>query len=93
MLADWGTEISLRTRQFGTRDLDMSEKTEDVVAREYRKLADRYDERWAFYVEATLREMLRRMVPLARAILLWTLFLADGLRMGIRLTSASDRTS
>lgn len=39
----------------------MSEKTEDVVAREYRKLADRYDERWAFYVEATLRETLRRM--------------------------------
>lgn len=39
----------------------MSEKTEDMVAREYRKLADRYDERWAFYVEATLRETLRRM--------------------------------
>jgi ubiquinone/menaquinone biosynthesis C-methylase UbiE len=39
----------------------MSEKTGDLVAREYRKLADRYDERWAFYVEATLRETLRRM--------------------------------
>ncbi len=39
----------------------MSEKTEDAVAREYHKLADRYDERWAFYVEATLRETLGRM--------------------------------
>ena len=39
----------------------MSKKTEDAVAREYRKLADRYDERWAFYVEATLRETLKRM--------------------------------
>ena len=39
----------------------MSEKSEDAVAREYRKLAERYDEKWAFYVEATLRETLKRM--------------------------------
>ena len=41
----------------------MSEKFEDAVVREYRKLAERYDERWAFYVEATVRETLRRMDP------------------------------
>ncbi len=39
----------------------MGEKTEDAVAREYDRLAARYDERWAFYVQATIRETLGRM--------------------------------
>ena len=34
-----------------------------------------------------------KMVSLARVILLFALYLANGLRMGIRLTSASDCAS
>ena len=34
-----------------------------AAAREYRRLAARYDERWAFYVAATVRETLRRLPP------------------------------
>jgi len=37
------------------------ESAEDAIVREYRKLARRYDERWAFYVEATVRETIPRM--------------------------------
>jgi ubiquinone/menaquinone biosynthesis C-methylase UbiE len=33
----------------------------DPVVAEYAKAAERYDEKWAFYVEATTRETLRRM--------------------------------
>lgn len=39
----------------------MSVKTEEAVSREYKELADFYDDRWAFYVEATLSETLNRM--------------------------------
>ena len=38
----------------------------DPVVTEYAKAAERYDEKWAFYVEATTRETLRRM-PMAPA--------------------------
>jgi ubiquinone/menaquinone biosynthesis C-methylase UbiE len=33
----------------------------DPIVAEYAKAAERYDEKWAFYVEATTRETLRRM--------------------------------
>ena len=39
----------------------------DPVVAEYAKAAERYDEKWAFYVEATTRETLRRMPMTARA--------------------------
>ena len=42
----------------------------DPVVAEYAKAAQRYDEKWAFYVEATTRETLRRlpMTPAARVL-------------------------
>lgn len=42
----------------------------DPVVAEYAKAAQRYDEKWAFYVEATTRETLRRMpmTPTARVL-------------------------
>ena len=42
----------------------------DPVVSEYAKAAERYDEKWAFYVEATTRETLRRMpmTPTARVL-------------------------
>jgi ubiquinone/menaquinone biosynthesis C-methylase UbiE len=42
----------------------------DPVVAEYAKAAGRYDEKWAFYVEATTRETLRRMpmTPGARVL-------------------------
>lgn len=42
----------------------------DPVVAEYAKAAERYDEQWAFYVEATTRETLRRMpmTPTARVL-------------------------
>jgi len=39
----------------------------DPVVAEYAKAAERYDEKWAFYVEATTRETLRRMPMTAGA--------------------------
>lgn len=39
----------------------MSTHRHEAVAREYRRLADCYDERWAFYIQATLRETLNRL--------------------------------
>ena len=38
----------------------------DPVVAEYAKVAQQYDEKWAFYLEATTRETLRRM-PMTRA--------------------------
>lgn len=42
----------------------------DPVVVEYAKVAGRYDEKWAFYVEATTRETMRRlpMTPTARVL-------------------------
>jgi len=42
----------------------------DPVVAEYARAAERYDEKWAFYVEATTRETLRRMpmTPAARVL-------------------------
>ena len=42
----------------------------DPVVAEYARAAGRYDEKWAFYVEATTRETLRRtpMTPSARVL-------------------------
>lgn len=42
----------------------------DPVVAEYARAAERYDEKWAFYVEATTRETLRRMpmTPTARVL-------------------------
>jgi trans-aconitate methyltransferase len=42
----------------------------DPVVAEYAKAAERYDEKWAFYVEATTRETLRRipMTPTTRIL-------------------------
>lgn len=42
----------------------------DPVVTEYAKAAEHYDEKWAFYVEATTRETLRRlpMTPAARVL-------------------------
>lgn len=42
----------------------------DPVVLEYAKGAERYDEKWAFYVEATTRETLKRipMTPAARVL-------------------------
>jgi len=42
----------------------------DPVVAEYARAAERYDEKWAFYVEATTRETLRRipMTPKARLL-------------------------
>lgn len=42
----------------------------DPVVAEYAKAAEHYDEKWAFYVEATTRETLRRlpMTPAARVL-------------------------
>ena len=42
----------------------------DPVVLEYAKAAERYDEKWAFYLEATTRETLRRlpMTPAARVL-------------------------
>jgi len=42
----------------------------DPVIAEYAKAAERYDEKWAFYVEATTRETLRRtpMTPQSRVL-------------------------
>jgi ubiquinone/menaquinone biosynthesis C-methylase UbiE len=42
----------------------------DPVVAEYAKAAERYDEKWAFYVETTTRETLRRlpMTPTARVL-------------------------
>ena len=34
---------------------------ERAVLNEYARLADRYDRRWSFYVEATVRETLSRL--------------------------------
>jgi ubiquinone/menaquinone biosynthesis C-methylase UbiE len=39
----------------------------DPVVAEYAKAAERYDEKWAFYVEATTRETLKRMPMTATA--------------------------
>lgn len=39
----------------------------DPVVAEYAKGAERYDEKWAFYVEATTRETMRRMPMTATA--------------------------
>lgn len=39
----------------------MADDREEAVAREYRALASRYEERWAFYVTATVRETLQRL--------------------------------
>jgi ubiquinone/menaquinone biosynthesis C-methylase UbiE len=36
-------------------------KHDDAVAREYARLAARYDHRWSFYVEATVAETLKRL--------------------------------
>ena len=42
----------------------------DPVVAEYAKVAEHYDAKWAFYVEATTRETLRRlpMTPMARVL-------------------------
>ena len=42
----------------------------DPVVAEYARAAERYDEKWAFYLEATTRETLRRlpMTPAARVL-------------------------
>lgn len=42
----------------------------DPVVAEYARAAERYDEKWAFYVEATTRETLRRMpmTPASRVL-------------------------
>ena len=42
----------------------------DPIVLEYAKAAERYDEKWAFYLEATTRETLRRlpMTPAARVL-------------------------
>jgi ubiquinone/menaquinone biosynthesis C-methylase UbiE len=42
----------------------------DPIVAEYAKAAERYDEKWAFYVEATTRETLRRMpmTPASRVL-------------------------
>jgi ubiquinone/menaquinone biosynthesis C-methylase UbiE len=42
----------------------------DPVVAEYAKVAERYDEKWAFYVEATTRETLKRMpmTPASRVL-------------------------
>jgi ubiquinone/menaquinone biosynthesis C-methylase UbiE len=42
----------------------------DPVVAEYARVAERYDEKWAFYVEATTRETLRRlpMTPGSRVL-------------------------
>src|SRR4051812_39844818 len=42
----------------------------DPVVLEYAKAAERYDEKWAFYLETTTRETLRRlpMTPAARVL-------------------------
>jgi ubiquinone/menaquinone biosynthesis C-methylase UbiE len=42
----------------------------DPIVAEYAKAAESYDEKWAFYVEATTRETLRRlpMTPAARVL-------------------------
>jgi len=44
--------------------------TADPVADEYARAAEHYDEKWAFYLEATTRETLRRlpMTPYARVL-------------------------
>jgi ubiquinone/menaquinone biosynthesis C-methylase UbiE len=39
---------------------DVKENYQAVV-REYRDLSERYDQKWAFYIEATVRETLRRL--------------------------------
>ena len=41
----------------------MDHNRHEAVEREYQHLAARYDEKWAFYVEATVRETLRRLPP------------------------------
>jgi ubiquinone/menaquinone biosynthesis C-methylase UbiE len=41
--------------------VELSKHRYRAVRREYRKLAKRYDARWAGYVEATVRETLRRL--------------------------------
>ena len=41
----------------------MSENGHEAVAREYQRLAPHYDEKWAFYVGATVRETMRRLPP------------------------------
>ncbi|MDP6390874.1 MAG: methyltransferase domain-containing protein [Alphaproteobacteria bacterium] len=41
----------------------MTSADREPVIEEYARLAARYDRRWAFYVEATLRETLRRLDP------------------------------
>jgi len=47
-----------------------AERAEDAIVREYRKLARNYDERWAPYVEATVRETILRMdlLPSSRVL-------------------------
>ncbi len=42
-------------------DVMRNGQTEDPVLREYERIAARYDRRWSFYVEATIRKMLRRL--------------------------------
>ncbi|MFQ5666799.1 MAG: class I SAM-dependent methyltransferase [Candidatus Binatia bacterium] len=39
----------------------MASTDTDAVLKEYSKLAPHYDRRWSFYIEATLRETLRRL--------------------------------
>jgi ubiquinone/menaquinone biosynthesis C-methylase UbiE len=48
----------------------MAANNVDPVVEEYAKAADRYDEKWSFYVEATTRETLKRLVipPAARIL-------------------------
>ena len=43
--------------------------TADPVVDEYARAAERYDEKWAFYLETTTRETLRRlpMTPMDEA--------------------------
>ena len=44
-------------------EVTRSRQAKDPVLREYDRLAARYDRRWSFYVDATIREMLRRLAP------------------------------
>jgi ubiquinone/menaquinone biosynthesis C-methylase UbiE len=41
----------------------MSRDSHRAVQREYGRLAERYDDRWASYVDASVRETLRRLPP------------------------------
>ena len=39
----------------------MGENRHEAVVREYRRLADHYDKKWTFYVDATVRATMRRL--------------------------------